>query len=870
MTPLVWLFVLLAAGMAAGIEYGLDAEVCARLAVLAGGLSIVAAQLAWGGHVGPAASTAAPAAALLGAALGGLAEAEAWQPPGLDLVAIEQAVTAQPPVRLSGTIRRDAVLTTTGQVAIDVDVSAVTVSGVSSPTRLGVRVTVGGMRAPDRRGAWTRGRRIDVALASFRRPQPYANFGVADAERALARQGLRAFASVKSDALVEVARGPWWEEWAARQRAAIRRRVAAHVSDPNRAAIVTAILIGDRSRMPAETTRALQHAGVYHVVAISGGNVAIWLAALLVVPRAAGLGVRLATTWLVATLLVAALVVDGGASVSRAVLVALLALAVRWWDIRANPAQVLALAGAVLLVCDPLGLHDAGLILSFGAAAALVTLAHRLWTRGTGRAGPMAAVGGLVVSTLAVEAVLLPVGLVWFSVATAAGIAANLVAVPAMAVVQVVAPVVVALADLWPRAAQVSGHVAEAAVAVLLRSADVVAWAPFLVREAPPPSTAVVCAYYASAGLVAWSTMRVAPARREPSSGPTSGRWRPGVSALGLCGMAGSLVVMLSGGHDRSAPAPWTWPVAAGWQHASWPREPWLLVTFLDVGQGDATVIRFPSGVTWVVDAGGAVSESFDLGERVTTPALWALGHRQISRVVVTHAHPDHANGMPAVLRRLRPRELLTGVPVHGETAAATLSAAAARAGVVERHVASGDVLSEGPVHVRVLHPERPDWERRRVRNDDSVVLWLRMGDVGLLLPGDVGQAVEQRWAGRVAAAPLTVLRLAHHGSASSTSTTLLEALHPVLAVGSMGRGNRFGHPAPAVVRRVGESGAVLLRTDQDGAVQLATNGRVLLVRTARGTSGGLSASMPRRAWWPARPPPSHPARRLRATGRPP
>ncbi len=113
-----------------------------------------------------------------------------------------------------------------------------------------------------------------------------------------------------------------------------------------------------------------------------------------------------------------------------------------------------------------------------------------------------------------------------------------------------------------------------------------------------------------------------------------------------------------------------------------------------------------------------------------------------------------------------------------------------------ERPLAMGESFADGPVHVSVLHPERPDWERRRVRNDDSVVLWVRFGDVGVLLPGDIGQAVEARVASRIAAAPLTVVRLAHHGSASSTSHALLDALRPALAIGSMARGNRFGHPS--------------------------------------------------------------------------
>ncbi len=840
MTPLVALVGLLIVATVSGSSARLDANVAALLAAGGAGLFIVAVRLGWAGHAAAALGVAASASLAFGAGVGGVAEARAWSPGGVDLAALEEHVASGVPVRVDAVLRRDAWVTPAGGVMLDVAMRRVQVGGNWQALPAGARLTVAGDRALAARQEWTRGRAIEAPLASLRRPLPYRNFGIPDAERALARQGVRFFGGIKSAALVTTRAGPAWEEAAARARLHVRGVVASHVPHADAAAVVTAILIGDRSAMPAAVTRGLQHAGVYHVVAISGGNVGVWLALLLVLPRATALGPRLAMLWLAAGLLAFAVIVDGGASVVRAVLVAAVALLARWWDIRTTGLQALAVAAGVQLAVDPLSTWDAGCLLSFAAAGTLVWLvAHA--RRVPSLPAPFSYLLAMLLATLAIEVVLLPITATWFSVVTAAGVIANVMAIPAAAVVQMAGLVIATSASVSPTAGDTAGGVAGAAVAVLLRTGDIVTMAPWLVREVPPPSRALLVTYYGSLAL-----LLVASSRRRPAM----------VVASGLV-LTACMALIVDGGRETSAPAPWTWPASAGWQRASWSREPWLVVTTLDVGQGDAIVVRFPSGRTWLVDAGGSASESFDVGERVTSPALWALGHRSLSRVLVTHGHPDHAGGVAAVLRRLGARELILGIDVPGDAMVAALDAQARAAGIRLRHLRTGESLSEGPVRVHVLHPDPPDWERPRVRNDDSVVVWIRFGDVGLLLTGDVTEEAERLWAHRFAAAPLTILKLAHHGSASSTGAALLDAARPVLALGSMGRGNRFGHPAAAVRQRLADAGVALLRTDVVGAIQVATNGRVALVRTATGEGGSLSASGARRAWQPAIPLPS-------------
>ena len=292
-------------------------------------------------------------------------------------------------------------------------------------------------------------------------------------------------------------------------------------------------------------------------------------------------------------------------------------------------------------------------------------------------------------------------------------------------------------------------------------------------------------------------------------------------------------------------------------------------MTFLDVAQGDATLIRFPDGRVWLVDAGGALGR-FDIGTRIVSPALWALGLRRLSTLVLTHGDRDHIGGAHAMLQDFRPGEVWEGVPVDGHAETARLRGEAMQRRVRWRNVQSGDRLDRGgeAVDIRVWHPRAPQWIRTRVRNDDSIVLELAMGEVSVILPGDIGPAVERvlaaedlasprspppalvmasmtnvsvsahrRWA-----EPLRVLKVPHHGSRTSSTSAFLDALQPRLAIVSAGRGNRHGHPAPAALARYAARGTEVFRTDQDGAIQLDTDGQTLNVQTCSGRRLTLSS----------------------------
>ena len=243
-------------------------------------------------------------------------------------------------------------------------------------------------------------------------------------------------------------------------------------------------------------------------------------------------------------------------------------------------------------------------------------------------------------------------------------------------------------------------------------------------------------------------------------------------------------------------------------------------------------LVEVPGAAPFLIDAAGAPfgGTGDQVGTRVVTPALWAHGTRELEALLITHADPDHAGGAAAVVRDFAPRRFWTGVPVPAHELSGDLRARALRGGATPETLHRGGTRRWGRARLRVLHPPPPDWERPRVRNDDSVVLELTFGKVAILFTGDIGSDVEREILPLLTPAPIRILKVAHHGSRTSTSTALIETWRPHIALISAGRGNSFNHPTTEVLARL--AGTRVYRTDRHGQITLETDGYSVRVRT--------------------------------------
>jgi len=257
-----------------------------------------------------------------------------------------------------------------------------------------------------------------------------------------------------------------------------------------------------------------------------------------------------------------------------------------------------------------------------------------------------------------------------------------------------------------------------------------------------------------------------------------------------------------------------------------------LRVTLLDVGQGDAAVVQFPDGRTLSIDAGGIAGTTFDIGGRVVSPTFWAIGIRRLDYMSISHSDPDHIGGAASVFRDFAPREIWEGVPVPRNEPTNALRTIASKANARWRNVLMDDRFTFGDVSIFVRHPPRPDWERQKVRNDDSEVLEICYGAVSFVFTGDIGREVERNIRGNFEPAPIRILKVPHHGSGTSSSVEFLQALHPNIASISAGRGHPFGLAVRAVLARYAAIGTTVFRTDQDGAVMVDTDGTTVHVQS--------------------------------------
>jgi len=622
--------------------------------------------------------------------------------------------------------------------------------------------------------ALRRGDRVRVWSRVWR-PRRAGNPEAQDPERRLAASGVDAVGSVKSARLVRLERrgaaGPL--RGLDDVRAGLRRRIELRFErDPDVAALYLALLVGERGNLPPPLAATLRDAGLSHLVAISGLHVGLTVLVLVAMLRRCGLRRALVPAGL-PLLLSFAVLVGGRPSVWRAALAALGAVVGRAVGREGDARNTLALLGAALAATNPALVGDAAFLLTFAATAGIVVALERP------RAGQRAR-GAPIRLSLAAYLATSPITAGAFGRVTPIALAGNLPGIPLCAVCLGLGYLTLLL-DRVPLVGGATTWSAVAAARALLALArglarfEAGAW-----RVAAPSDVLTACAYVAALGAL--------HARPAPL-----GRLLGATAAL--------LLALVHLGPPPAAPCR-------------------LQADLIDVGQGQALLLAgTAAGTAVLLDAGGAPSPRFDVGERVVVPHLLAAGRSRVAVLALSHEHLDHAGGAAAVLRQLEVEELWLAPGWPHSALLRDLVTLAVERGVAVVQVERGHDRTRGGIRLQVVGPARE--QVGLSVNDRSLVIACGSPPHRLLVPGDVERTGEAFLSRLGAALAVEALVVAHHGGATGTTEAFLAATAPDLALISCGRGNRFGHPHPTVLERLRRAHIPVGRTDLQGCLRL-------------------------------------------------
>jgi competence protein ComEC len=620
--------------------------------------------------------------------------------------------------------------------------------------------------------------------------------------------------------VVPGSRGSPWLESIFRLRTLLLTRLDGALP-PRQAGLLKAMVLGDRSGLSPEMNQAFLDSGTYHILAISGLNVSLLAGALF------GLLRLLRTSPRVAALL-SAVVVTGyaglagaSASVVRAAVMADAFLLAVVLDRRADLLNSLALSALALLWWNPRYLGDVGFQLTFLATLGIVLVVPRC-DRALGRLPralrwPLASVA----MTLAASLMTLPVLAQAFNRVTPIGILANLPIVPLSGLITGCGLAASAVLALRPEGLPWLNQVCGWLVEVLFGAARWFATLPWSSVAVFTPTPGMLAAYY---GAVASAVMAL-------QGGAEQGRcWR----RLALAGVGSACVLLLAG------------QVAV--RHAGQDEAGRVRLTMLDVGQGEAILAELPGRRRVLVDAGGISFGGFDFGARVVTPFLLHQWIGALDVLVLTHPQADHIAGAVSLLRTFPVAEVWSGDGPGTSVTFLWVEEVLRQRRIPHRIVSrASPPLRWGEASVEVLHP--PPWRPATApfpdgwsvrSNEDSIVLEVTLGKRTTLLTGDIGCLGEQALAQSGRPLRAQALKVAHHGSRTSSSPAFLDAVRPEVAIISAGRRNRYRHPHPEVLERLQSRGVRVLRTDLDGTITLELTREGL---RARGSRAGESGS---------------------------
>ncbi|NMB34584.1 MAG: DNA internalization-related competence protein ComEC/Rec2 [Clostridium sp.] len=572
----------------------------------------------------------------------------------------------------------------------------------------------------------------------------------------------------------------------------IRNRIVETINNSlpyEQAGLLNAMLVGYKGGLTQEMEKAFRRSGLIHIMAISGAHVAFIMIPLVFISRRLRIGKSASNLIIIAGLFAFAFITGLGPSVLRAVIMATVVLGGQIAKREADTYTSIALAAIILLLLNPGNLFSVGFQLSFTATISIV-LFHKNIKNFMSFSTIPEPIADILSLTLAAQLGVLPLVASYFNEVSLISILSNLLVVPMLGIIMNLGILMAILGQINMTLCVFVGYCNNTLLSFVLFITKMVVHIPYSSIFVSTPSIVFIIIYYIAILYLFWfkPTHKVKPNYK-------------------LYTWAGVLVLVLI------------------LFNVFLPKG--MKVVFLDVGQGDGAFIRTCGGKVVLVDGGPDFA-----GENSVVPFLFDCGISKIDLIVVSHGHDDHIKGLIPVFEYFKVNNIVVPntefmggiIDIYGIANEKDIN--------IEKCEEGNIIKLDKKTHINILHPKVEQPIKESPENNNSLVAMLCYDKIKILFTGDIEKEAELLLLQGGGDLEADVLKVAHHGSSTSSGKEFIDAVFPVIAVISVGSNNSFGHPSKQVLELFDEKNIKTLRTDINGAIILTSHGKNIRIKT--------------------------------------
>lgn len=542
----------------------------------------------------------------------------------------------------------------------------------------------------------------------------------------------------------------------------------------NHMSILIGMIIGDTSQTSEEIKADFKISGISHLLAVSGSNVAYIVLAIKFLFNK--ITTRNVSNIITIIFIIFFMFISGcSASVVRAAIMAIIAIFSEIISRKSNTYASIAVSALIILIYNPFTVYDMGFVLSFLGTLGIVLLSSKINNCFKVTNNLAKIIVETISVTLAAQIVLLPIMWKFFNTISIISLLTNLIIVPITGVITIFGIMMYFIGLIYLPVARLFSYSIYVLIEFIIKVSSLCANVPFAQIILATPSWIVILIYYLIVYKFFWKNNRK------------------------FINVIISLLIVFE-----------IFSVCFPNSYTS--------VNMVDVGQGDCIYIETRNRKRILIDCGGSENSDYDVGEKVLVPYILDKGTKTIDCVIITHMHEDHVEGIIRVIEDLNVKQIILGVQPVKSNLYEELLIVATKRKVPVKIVSAGDTVCIDNIKFEIIYPE----EKLEISNDlnnNSLVMKAKIDDVTLLFTGDIEKEAEELILNENLNA--NILKVAHHGSSSSTTQEFLNIVQPEIALIGVGEDNKFGHPSSEVIDRLEKIDCQIFRTDNNGEIRL-------------------------------------------------